>query len=75
MNKSVIFILVLTFCMGYAFADPDRTYHESKVKKNVTKTLKQIDWKTSLEEVKEEAQKKKKMIFWMQIVGELDGGL
>lgn len=46
------------------------------VSHNVKKVIKSIDWKeSSFEELKEEAQKKNKMIFWLQIVGELGGGL
>lgn len=43
--------------------------------KNTKATLERIRWYTSLEEVKAAAQKSGKMILWMQMVGEFDGGL
>lgn len=47
----------------------------SKVAERTTLVGQAIDWKGSLEEAKKEAAEKHKMIFWMQIVGDLQGGL
>ncbi len=47
----------------------------SQVQKNVAKVMAVYDWNDSLAKLQEEAQKKNKMIFWLQVVGELDGGL
>lgn len=47
----------------------------SQVQKNVAKVMAIYDWSDSLDKLQQEAAKKNKMIFWLQVVGELDGGL
>ena len=46
-----------------------------EVARRVEKVMKGFDWSDSVEALRERAAKKNKLIFWMQIVGELDGGL
>jgi hypothetical protein len=43
------------------------------VEKQVAKLTTQIKWLSSLEEAKEKAQKEKKLIFWLDALGDLDG--
>lgn len=47
----------------------------SEVSARTTKVLAAIDWGNDLEAVREKAKKEKKLVFWLQLVGELDGGL
>ena len=37
--------------------------------------MSKINWSKDLNELKKKAQAQKKMIFWVDIVGDLDGGL
>ncbi len=39
------------------------------------KVLNNLPWAASLSEAKERAQKEKKLVFWLQLVGDLNGGL
>ncbi|MBI4604397.1 MAG: hypothetical protein HY721_20750 [Planctomycetes bacterium] len=47
----------------------------SQVAGRVGKVMKSIDWQESLAAAQEKARKEKKLVFWLQLVGELDGGL
>ena len=46
-----------------------------QVEKNVRKVMTTYDWGESLVGLKAQAQREKKLIFWLQMVGALDGGL
>lgn len=39
------------------------------------KVLKQMPWAASLKAAQEKAAQEKKLVFWLQLVGDLDGGL
>ena len=43
------------------------------VKKDVALLTTKISWKSSLDEAKDLARKEGKMVFWMQMLGELTG--
>jgi len=47
----------------------------AEVKRNTEIVMSKIAWTNELEAAKKQAEKEKKLIFWLQIVGELDGGL
>jgi hypothetical protein len=46
-----------------------------EVAKRVDTVMKTYAWSSSLEELKKRAADEKKLIFFLQLVGELDGGL
>jgi hypothetical protein len=46
-----------------------------QVAERVEKVMKSIAWQESLAAAQARAQKEKKLVFWLQLVGELDGGL
>lgn len=46
-----------------------------QVAERVEKVMKSIAWEESLAAAQAKAQKEKKLVFWLQLVGELDGGL
>jgi hypothetical protein len=46
-----------------------------EVTKRTERVMKSYQWADSLDALKERAEKEKKLIFWLQLVGELDGGL
>ena len=46
-----------------------------KVEKRTQIVMKAYNWSASVAELKERAEKARKLIFWLQIVGDLDGGL
>ena len=52
-----------------------KTWTGEQVKSNVDKMMSKINWSNNFEELKKKAQAEKKMIFWVDIVGALDGGL
>ena len=52
-----------------------KTWTGEQVKSNVDKMMSKINWGTDLDELKKKAKAQKKMIFWVDIVGDLDGGL
>jgi len=47
----------------------------TQVAERTQKVLKHIPWAESLNAAKEKAAQEKKLVFWMQLVGDLDGGL
>ncbi|WP_372368952.1 hypothetical protein [Candidatus Uabimicrobium sp. HlEnr_7] len=72
MNK----ILILLFVLSALYADTlKQTISANQVEKNVAKVMKVYNWSDSFEDLQKQAQQKNKMIFWLQVVGELDGGL
>ncbi len=53
-----------------------KTWTGEQVKANVDKMMSKIfPGKATLNDLKKRAQAEKKMIFWVDIVGDLDGGL
>ena len=69
-------ILVLLLSCVFLYADTlKQKVSASQVEKNVAKVMKVYNWSDSLDELQEIAESKNKMIFWLQVVGELDGGL
>tara|TARA_B100000929_G_scaffold288730_1_gene277829 strand:- start:363 stop:599 length:237 start_codon:yes stop_codon:yes gene_type:complete len=52
-----------------------KTVTGEQVKLNVDKMMSKIDWSKDFNELKKKAQAEKKMIFWVDIVGDIDGGL
>ncbi len=46
-----------------------------QVKTRTEALMKDIPWVNNLDELKAKARQENKLIFWMQIVGDLDGGL
>ena len=52
-----------------------KTVTGEQVKLNVDKMMSKINWSKDFNELKKKAQAEKKMIFWVDIVGDLDGGL
>ena len=61
----------------FLFAGPVQAEHVkgSQVSSRTTKVVSAIDWGNDLQAVREKAAKEKKLVFWLQLVGELDGGL
>ena len=51
------------------------TWTGEQVKANVDKMMSKINLSNNFKELKKKAQAEKKMIFWVDIVGDLDGGL
>src|SRR5262245_32996550 len=47
----------------------------TQVAERTTKVTSAIAWAPSLEAALEQAKKEKKLVFWLQLVGELNGGL
>lgn len=52
-----------------------KTVTGGQVKLNVDKMMSKIDWSKDFNELKKKAQAQKKMIFWVDIVGDINGGL
>jgi hypothetical protein len=52
-----------------------KTVTGEQVKQNVDKMMSKINWSKDLNELKKKAQAERKMIFWVDIVGDINGGL
>lgn len=54
---------------------PAKLQSGSSVARAVTRTTERIKWQDSLADARRVAQEKGKMVLFMQLVGDLDGGL
>ena len=61
--------------LGAASMLPALEVSGPQVAERVEKVMKSIDWQESLAAAQAKAQKEKKLVFWLQLVGDLDGGL
>ncbi|MFP6737660.1 MAG: hypothetical protein VCD34_02850 [Planctomycetota bacterium] len=52
-----------------------KTVTGPQVKQNVDKMMSKINWSKDFNALKKKAQAENKMIFWVDIVGDIDGGL
>ena len=52
-----------------------KTVTGEQVQLNVDKMMSKINWSKDFNELKKKAQAERKMIFWVDIVGDIDGGL
>ena len=67
--------LALLAVVSLAAAAAAQDVTARKAEKNIQKVTTVIDWRTELEAAKSEAAENDKLVFWMQIVGDLPGGL
>ena len=77
---SIFVLAVLTAGLLVPLAAAQRTVarqpvHGSQVFKRTKALVQKITWYDNLEDLKAEAQRRGKMIYWLQIVGDLDEGL
>lgn len=70
-------LVVSCFASGPLCAQnaPNILVSGDEVEKRTETVMTVYNWGATLDEVKKRAQKEKKLIFWLQIVGELDDGL
>jgi hypothetical protein len=54
-------------------ASPPPKIPSNIVENQVTKLTIQLHWLSSLDEAKQQAQKEKKLIFWLHALGDLEG--
>ena len=54
---------------------PRTTVSGSEVKERTEELLKVYNWSSSLDDLKSRAESENKLMFWIQIVGNLGGGL
>jgi hypothetical protein len=47
----------------------------SQVKSNTDRIMKSIEWSGNMDSLRARAQSERKLIFWLQLVGDLDDGL
>ena len=52
-----------------------KTVTGNQVQLNVDKMMSKINWSKDFNELKKKAQAERKMIFWVDIVGDINGGL
>ncbi|HBO50910.1 MAG: hypothetical protein VCD16_07275 [Planctomycetota bacterium] len=52
-----------------------KTVTGEQVQLNVDKMMSKINWSKDFNELKKKAQAERKMIFWVDIVGDINGGL
>ena len=71
----VTFAVLLTTGALHAQNVAYKTVTGDQVKLNVDKMMSKINWSKDLNELKKRAQAEKKMIFWVDIVGDINGGL
>ena len=70
-----ILLGVLLFSFSARIAGAETVLSGVTVAKRAAKVMEAIDWAPDLKTAQERAKKEKKMVFWLQIVGNLDGGL
>lgn len=79
MNKRYPLVVALAlFVLGgvvQAQDAPRIIVKKEEVKKRVEEVLKTYRWSHNLDDLKKRAAKEKKLIFWMQIVGDLGDSL
>ena len=76
MRRILLAIPLLAVC-GLLNAQnvPSKPISGEEVAKNVEKVMKEINWSKDLDKLQEQAKKENKLVLWIQIVGDLDGGL
>ena len=47
----------------------------AEVEKRTESLMKDLEWSRDFKELEKRAEKENKLMFWVQIVGDLDGGL
>ncbi len=72
---SLLAAMILGFVGTLSAAENWRPIPGDEVAKRTDKVMTEINWVNDLDKLQEKAQKENKLIFWMQIVGKLDGGL
>ena len=75
MRQRIGLLGVLLFLFFFAGSVHAEHVKGSQVSARTTKVVSAIDWGNDLQAVREKAGKEKKLVFWLQLVGELDGGL
>ena len=66
-------ILLLSFSARVAGAET--VISGVTVAKRAARVMEAIDWAPDLKTAQEKAKEEKKLVFWLQLVGNLDGGL
>jgi hypothetical protein len=76
-RKLIVAALAVFLFAGSVSAQNIATKYVSgeQVKTRTEVVMTKIPWVNDLDKLKTKAQKENKLIFWMQIVGSLDGGL
>ena len=75
-NVIAVCALVTVLGTGTLYAQSYRTHVKGEEVQTRTSTvLAKRPWSNSLDELMARAQKEKKLVFWMHLVGDLDGGL
>jgi len=72
MLKAMAILFVSLFVVSVARAEMVKG---PQVAERTTKVLTKIDWTHDLSTLLEKAKQEKKLAFWLQLVGDLDGGL
>ncbi len=72
MLKAMAIVFVSLFVVSVARAEMIKG---PQVAERTTKVLTKIDWTHDLTTLLEKAKQEKKLAFWLQLVGDLDGGL
>lgn len=72
MLKAMAIVFVSLFVVSVARAEMVKG---PQVAERTTKVLTKIDWTHDLSTLLEKAKQEKKLAFWLQLVGDLDGGL
>lgn len=75
MRRGILWVAAALVLAGPVSAQQRETVSAEDVEKRVKTVTTKIEWKRSLDSVKAAAAKSGKMIFWLQLVGELDDGL
>lgn len=72
MRKAMRALFLVFFAASLANAE---SVKGPQVSERTTKVLTKIDWTNDLSALLEKAKQEKKLAFWLQLVGDLDGGL
>lgn len=75
MTKQLILPVALAVALAFASSLQAQTVGSAEVEKRTTEVLRKGNWSSTFEALQARAKKQGKLIFWLQLVGELDGGL
>ena len=75
MTKHLVLPVALAVGLALTVSLQAQTVGGAEVEKRTTVVLQKGNWSSTFDAVKMRAEKEGKLIFWLQLVGELDGGL
>ena len=71
LSSAVILLIVANYAVAQSPKNPIISKNEAS--KNASRLTREIAWNTSLPQAKLKAEREGKLVFWMHILGKIDG--